>query len=214
MRKPVFSKDDVIAAGLAVVRADGLAQLSARRVADRLGASTAPVYSNFATMDELAEAVKRAAVRELVAMTRRQRTGNRFLDMGVGVLGFVWEWPRLYAALFLAPADGYDPGVDLMAELTRAMASLPELEPLPLSERIVVLKKLAIFTHGLATEICQGCAEHCSLDALVVLLSEVGRAVVADARAGHPRSDRETDLLAGFWTEAATPDPNREEDEE
>lgn len=214
MRKPVFSKDDVIAAGLAVVRADGLAQLSARRVADRLGASTAPVYSNFATMDELAEAVKRAAVRELVAMTRRQRTGNRFLDMGVGVLGFVWEWPRLYAALFLAPADGYDPGVDLMAELTRAMASLPELEPLPLSERIVVLKKLAIFTHGLATEICQGCAEHCSLDALVVLLSEVGRAVVADARAGHPRSDADTALLAGFRVETANPHPNREDAEE
>jgi hypothetical protein len=147
-------------------------------------------------------------------MTRRQRTGNRFLDMGVGVLGFVWEWPRLYAALFLAPPDGYDPGVDLMAELTSTMAALPELEPLPLSERIVVLKKLAIFTHGLATEICQGCAEHCSLDTLVVLLSEVGRAVVADARAGHPRSDADTALLAGFRVETAAPHPNREDAEE
>ncbi|MFO7610086.1 MAG: hypothetical protein R6X35_12995 [Candidatus Krumholzibacteriia bacterium] len=214
MRKPVFSQEDVIAAGLAVVRADGLAQLSARRVAEQLGASTAPVYSNFATMDALADAVKRAAVRELVAMTRRQRTGNRFLDMGVGVLGFVWEWPRLYAALFLAPPEGYDPGVDLMDELTRTMAALPELEPLPLSERIVVLKKLAIFTHGLATEICQGCAAHCSLDALVVLLGEVGRAVVADARAGHPRSDADTALLAGFWADPQTSPPNCEEDEE
>ncbi|MBE0567448.1 MAG: TetR family transcriptional regulator [Krumholzibacteria bacterium] len=212
MRKPVFSKDDVVMAGLAVARRDGLEQLSARRVAEQLGASTAPVYSNFATMAALAEAVKRAAVRELVALTRQEHTDHRFLNMGVGVLKFVWAWPQLYADLFLAPPQGYDPGLDLLEELTATMAALPELEPLDLSERLVVLRKLAIFTHGLATEICQGCAPSCTLQTLELLLGEVGRAVVADARAGHPRSDADTALLAGLCSRLPEPDPHPEED--
>ena len=65
MRKTVFTREDVIAAGLKVMARDGLSQLSARRVADELNSSTAPVYSNFASMEELADAVKREAVAEL-----------------------------------------------------------------------------------------------------------------------------------------------------
>ena len=47
MRKPVFSREDVVAAGLALVRREGMALMTARRVADELESSTAPVYSNF-----------------------------------------------------------------------------------------------------------------------------------------------------------------------
>ncbi len=186
-----------------MVRRDGLDQLSARKVAEGLGASTAPVYSNFATMEALAVAVKQAAVAELVAMTRRDHTGDAFLDMGVGVLKFVWAWPRLYAALFLVPPTDYDPGGDLMDKLTMTMAELPELEPLPLLERILVLKKLALFTHGLATEICHDCPADCTLEHMVLLLREVGRAVVADARAGHPRTTGDAALVAGICEDVA-----------
>ncbi len=199
MRKSVYSKEDVIAAGLAVARRDGLSQLTARRVGEQLGASTAPVYSNFATMDELADAVKRGAVRELLALTRQDHTGDAFLNMGAAVLIFAWQWPRLYADLFLTAPTGYDPGPDLLAELTAATAALPELAPLPASERALVLKKMAVFTHGLVTEICQGCPEQCTLEALILMLREVGRAVVADARAGHPRSAGDAGLLASVW---------------
>lgn len=198
MPKVVYTKEDVVAAGITLVRRSGMTQLTARGVAEVLGSSTAPVYSNFATMEELAEAVQRAAVRELLGLMRRGHTGDAFLDMGVGVLTFVWEWPRLYAALFLAPAAGYDPGLDLMDELTAALDGLPELEPLSRQERVLVLKKVAIFTHGLATEICHGCGPDCSLDTLVLLLKEVGRALLADAQAGHPRAPREAALLAAL----------------
>ena len=214
VRKAVFSQDDVVAAGLGLVRREGLEQLTARAVALELGASTAPVYSNFATMGELAEAVKRSAVRELLGLMRRRYSGDAFLDLGIGVLTFVWDWPRLYAALFLAPPEGYDPGADLMTELTAAMAGMPELEPLPLAERIVVLKKVSIFTHGLATEICQGCSRHCTLESLVLMLEEVGRALLADARAGHGRSAAETALLSELWRVPGAPSPEPEKDPE
>ncbi|HPF70218.1 MAG TPA: helix-turn-helix domain-containing protein [Candidatus Krumholzibacteria bacterium] len=202
MRKRVFSKEDVIEAALAVARQEGLSQVTARRVADQLGASTAPVYSNFPTMEALTDAVKQAAARELLALTRRSHTEDAFLNIGIGVLTFVWQTPKLYADLFLSPHEGYDSASDILDELLGATASLPELEPLDQAERTVVLKKMAVFTHGLAIEICHGCAEACTLDVLVLLLSEVGRAVVADARQRHPRTAAEAALLDHLWGDA------------
>lgn len=201
MRKPVFSREDVVAAGLAVVGRDGLAQLSARRVAEELGSSTAPVYSNFANMDELADAVKQSAVGELLQATRERRTDDAFLNMGLGVLRYVWERPAVYAALFLEQSTGYDPGPDFMAALVETMAELPELDPLPMEERIIVLKKLALFTHGLATEICQGCAEECTYETMEAIMREVGDAVLKHAKAGVDRDAETSRLLATFWEE-------------
>jgi AcrR family transcriptional regulator len=209
----------VVAAGLAVVARRGLSMLTARQVADEMGASTAPVYSNFANMDELADAVKRAAVAKLLASTREEHTTDRFLDMSVGVLRFVWDQPAVYASLFLEQSGGYDPGPDFMGALVETMAELPELDPLPMTERIIVLKKLALFTHGVATEICQGCAEHCTFETVTALLREVGDAIIDHARAGVVRDPETARQLAAFWDPAAhgcapgsaDPEPQKED---
>jgi len=52
-RKTVYTKDDVIRAACDLVEECGLSCLTARAVANKLHSSTAPVYSNFNTMDEL-----------------------------------------------------------------------------------------------------------------------------------------------------------------
>jgi AcrR family transcriptional regulator len=101
VRKTVFTSEDVIKAGLAVMDQDGVEHLSARRVAEEMGASTAPVYSNFANMDDLVVAVKKAAVELLLELTIEKHTDNAFLNMGVGVLEFARRHPLLYSALFL-----------------------------------------------------------------------------------------------------------------
>jgi len=129
VRKAVYTQEDIVKAGLELVRRGGLRALSARRVAEVLGASTAPVYSNFATMEELANAIKRAAVQELLTLTHQPHADDGFLNMGVGILKFVWDWPELYAALFLEPAREYDPGVDLMGILV--VAAVPAVPLIP-----------------------------------------------------------------------------------
>lgn len=202
MRKPLFSKADVVAAGLAVVGREGLAALSARRVAEELGSSTAPVYSNFTNMDELSDAVKQAAVAELLAASRNQRTEDEFLNMGLGILRYVWERPAVYAALFLEQSTGYDPGPDFFESLATRTIELPQLAGLPVDERLIVLKKVALFTHGLATEICQGCTENCTLETMETMMREVGEAILAHACAGVDRDEKTTGLLAAFWEEA------------
>ena len=130
MRKPLFSREDVVAAGLALVRREGMTQMTARRVADELESSTAPVYSNFESMEELGQAVLRRAVRELLRLMRQNHTGDEFLNLGVGLLKFAVDEPRLYAALFLEGHGDYDPaisallilGVSIFPFIARTMA--------------------------------------------------------------------------------------------
>jgi len=189
VRKSVYTREDVIAAGLAVVEKEGAANLSARRVADELGASTAPVYSNFANMGELTVAVNQAVVDMLLDLTLQKHTDDPFLNMGVGVLEFARRRPRLYSALFLHGGRDCRAGDVVRATLLERMASLPTLARLQPVERIVLLHKVSIFTHGLATVIVTGGDRAPEWDAMVTLLAEVGHAILADALAASPRTE-------------------------
>jgi len=191
VRKTVFSRQDVIAAGLAVMDADGVESLSARRVAEELGSSTAPVYSNFSNMADLVMEVKKAAVSTLLQLTLDHYTDNPFLNMGVGVLEFARQHPNLYNALFHQANDTCQAGRDVMAELLDRMAIIPDLKHLRPVERIILLRKMAIFTHGLATEICNGLPADIKFEDLLPMLDEVGAAILKDAMTHSPRSDED-----------------------
>jgi AcrR family transcriptional regulator len=56
-RTPLLSREKIVAEALALIDAEGLAALSTRRLAGRLGVSGPSLYNHFATMDELVEAV-------------------------------------------------------------------------------------------------------------------------------------------------------------
>ena len=51
------TKDDIISAAVEIIRSKGAQAINARAVAAELNCSTQPVYSNFATIDELRLAV-------------------------------------------------------------------------------------------------------------------------------------------------------------
>jgi len=191
VRKTVFNREDVVKAGLAVMDREGVKNLSARRVAEEMGASTAPVYSNFANMDDLIKAVKQAAVSLLLDLTLRKHTENAFLNMGVGVLEFARQHPLLYGALFLQTNDECEAGPGVMLELLERMAVLPDLDQLMPVERIILLRKVATFTHGLATHICSGLPPTIRWEDLLLMLEEVGAAILADALARSPRSEED-----------------------
>ncbi len=198
VRKTVFTSKDVIKAGLAVMDKDGVENLSARRVAEEMGASTAPVYSNFANMDDLMMAVKKAAVALLLDLTLEKHTDNAFLNMGVGVLEFARRHPLLYSALFHQANDDCEAGPGVMQELLERMAVLPDLEQLKPVERIILLRKVALFTHGLATQICSGLPPEIKWEDLLHLLDEVGIAILSDAVARSPRTDEDLASLGSL----------------
>ena len=198
VRKIVFSREDVVKAGLAVMEKDGVQTLSARRVAEEMGASTAPVYSNFANMDDLTKEVKMAAVAVLLAHSREKHTDNEFLNMGVGVLEFARKHPQLYSALFLQANDECEAGPGVMTQMLERMGVLPELEVLQPVERVILLRKVSLFTHGLATMICNGMPPGLQWSEILALLDEVGAAILKDALAQSPRNEEDLARLGSL----------------
>jgi AcrR family transcriptional regulator len=180
-RKSLYSREDVLEAAIAVVESDGIGGLTARKVGERLGASTAPVYSNFESMDELELAVLQKAKDLLLQYATAQHTDDVFLNMGVGVLQYARERRNLYRALFLDQTRGYDPGPDLKPILLDLLSDYDCLEALSPGERERLLLHMNIYTFGLATHICTGLGDAALEAEALNYLEEVGGTLIAAA---------------------------------
>lgn len=212
VRKQVFSREDIIQAGFRLVDATGYEQLTARGVAQMLGSSTAPVYSNFGNMEELTGALVDEAMFRLLELIRKAGSGNEFQDLGIGVLDFALQHPRWYEAVFMNKIAPVDPGQNFMEKLMNKLNEMPELAELDSTERAMVLTKMAVFTHGLATEICTGRGVEHTREDFIFLMSEVGETMVRDAFERCPRSPEEIERLAPFKKCCNDETPNKEED--
>ncbi len=183
-----YTRDDVIEAAGEIVEESGLRNLTARSVADKLGSSTAPVYNNFATMDELALEVIRKTQQALLEYTRRSYTDRVFLNMGTGVAMFACEHSRLYRTLMLE-GDNYRHVVnEILDALDRELAKDQHFASLSDSERRRLLNKMWIFTHGLASLICVGLIKDCDQEYIIKTLMDVGADVVGATLARHNSS--------------------------
>jgi len=198
VRKTVFTRHDVVAAGVRVVAQGGLDALSARHIARELGSSTAPVYSNFSTMEDLAAAVKQAVADDLLAFTSRDFSANQFLNIGLGVLEFARLKPTLYAAVFGHGRAGREVGRRVMSRLSERMALVAELRDLPAGERLLLLHEMGIFTHGLAVQICSGLADEFTFTDLACFLEDAGEGLMRHALSRSGCSAAQQELMASL----------------
>lgn len=103
-----FTRDEMVAAAVRVVRAKGAGALTARAVADELGVSTQPVFTCFTTMDEAKREVRAAAEKIYDGYAEEGlRAEIPFYGFGTQFIRFARDEPELYRLIFLTPAaDG------------------------------------------------------------------------------------------------------------
>ena len=87
-RRKKFSINDIVEAGFQIVRKSGLENLTARAIALELGSSTMPIYTCVSSMREIEEAIVKRAWRVLLAYQTQPRSGDVFIDMGLGYVLF------------------------------------------------------------------------------------------------------------------------------
>lgn len=109
--KVKFQREEIVSAALGVVRSKGIDKLTAREVAAVLNVSTRPIFTYYASMDELRHDVYEAA-REI--HRRHIEAGLQeeipFLGVGLQYLAFAREDPELYRLLYLTKPDGVTGG--------------------------------------------------------------------------------------------------------
>ena len=152
-----FTKDAFVDVAFKILRTKGWDNLSARSLAKELGCSTMPIYSYLKSMKSLYEELRKKAVDLLLTYQTTTRTGQVFLDMGVGYILFAKQEKNLFRFLYQRK-EGEEKYQEIekriresaFKSLTQNMKVDPILEGLDEQKLKDVLTRLWIFVHGLA----------------------------------------------------------------
>ena len=105
-------REQLVEAGMRVLERDGMAALSARKLAAETGTSTMAVYTHFGGMTGLIDAIAgKAFVRFTAALTEVEQTDDPVADffvMGVHYREFALANPQRYQMMFGTSADSLD----------------------------------------------------------------------------------------------------------
>jgi len=91
-----FTKEKIIESAFNLVRNKGWNALSTRALADELGSSARPIYSFFKSMDDLEDELVKKSVDLLYVFMIRKRTGDPWIDHGIGYVMFAQEEGNLF----------------------------------------------------------------------------------------------------------------------
>ncbi len=140
--KAKLTKDEIVAATLELLRHEGENAMNARRIAAHLGCSTQPVFSNFASMEELQHAVLLASYQYYHNFLLQEVQSGKhppYKAYGMAYVRFAREEKMLFRVLFmcdrkglaLIPSSDFSEAVDMIMQanhVTREQAELWHME--------------------------------------------------------------------------------------
>ncbi len=194
-KKTTFTRDSVLFAALEVVRGQGWDALTARGVAQRLGASVAPVYSAFGSMENLMRATLKEIHRFLQEYTSKSYSEIPFLNIGTGIISFARDEPLLFQALFQTRHGFQDIVEEVNSSILSWMRADAQLGLLTEESRARLYDNIGYYTMGLAAAVAAGRVT-VSAEDIVRLLKDMGNvAMFAEvsgiADSDSPESERE-----------------------
>ena len=179
--KENYTRQDIVQAAFRIAQEKGLDGLTARKVAERLQCSTAPVYSHFQSMHKLEREVIKLARDLLFEYATRPYTDRVFLNMGTGIVLFARDQSELFRILFLERRIFGDILAEFRSDLLEKMKTDDRFAAMPIEERNAILETMWTFTHGYASLICVGLVEETDQKQIIEKLNEVGSVIVAAA---------------------------------
>lgn len=150
-----FTRDKILDTAFSLLREEGPEGITVRKVADRMGGSTQPIYRSFASKAELEKAVAERAKEYAVDRILGYSAGEPepFFGIGIGYLSFVREEPELFRHLFLSGRYKLD-FVQMEFPLDRLLERMRgdrHLAGLPETRLKRLLTDMWIYTHGLSS---------------------------------------------------------------
>ena len=155
-RRVSVYKEDIINAAITIVRENGYEALNARALAECLGCSTQPIFSNFSSMDDLSGQVLIRCLESYNSYVKaefdRQQGFPPYKTYGMAYIRFAKEQKNLFKLLFMRDKTGEQTGV----EDSTFLEVLPLImKSMGLSEELAALFHLEMWTfvHGIGSMI-------------------------------------------------------------
>ncbi|MBE6880139.1 MAG: TetR/AcrR family transcriptional regulator [Ruminococcaceae bacterium] len=100
--KAKFTREEIIETALNIAAEKGLKSLTARELGSALGTSSRPIFTAFQNMVEVLSEVRKAALGRFEVYARRAMEFSPvYKELGVQMILFAIEHPKLYRLLFM-----------------------------------------------------------------------------------------------------------------
>ena len=150
--KVKVTKKDIIEGALALVREQGVEAVNARNLAVALGCSTQPIFSNFTSMEALAEEVIAATYQRYLGFIRTEVESEkypRYKAFGMAYMRFAKEEKELFKLLFMRDRTGEE-GV-YTEDFEESVQMIMSANGVSREIAVRMHMELWVFVHGIAT---------------------------------------------------------------
>lgn len=154
--KAKFTKEEIIAIALEIVKKSGMSALTARELGAALGSSARPIFTIFKNMEEVQQEVKKAA-KELYSTYIKRGLSKTLAFKGVGTqyILFAKEEPKLFQLLFMTEVKQASKLPDLLSLIDEnssvILNSIEEEYHLDRETSWKLYQHLWIYTHGIGS---------------------------------------------------------------
>lgn len=157
--KNKFTRNEITAAAVRVVRKNGIDELTARAIAGELGVSTQPIFTCFSTMDEAKKAVRDEAENIYYKyITEGLNMSIPFYGFGMQYIRFAEDEPELYRLLFLAAGENGKNRVieEMQRSMKLAVESVKKIYDMDEREAERYFRDMWLAVHSIATLVVTG----------------------------------------------------------
>ena len=150
--KVKITKEQIVQTALFLLRQNGEGAINARSIAEALGCSTQPIFSNFATMEELQIAVIDAAYHLYFGFLQREVESGKYPQykaFGMAYVRFAKEEKELFKLLFMRDMSGKD--VTPKADFEASVDMIMQANGVDREKAKLMHLEMWTFVHGIGT---------------------------------------------------------------
>ena len=178
----VYSRKKIIDAAFQLLRKKGWSEVSTRSIAEKLGSSTMPIYSNFSSLDILEKELREKSYELLKKFQKRSYTEHSLLNLALGYIIFARDEKKLFRFLYFEKPTKIDwekmSGMKetFFKEFGEDSKEGKELAKIKPMNQDVLVRYNWIFTHGLASMANSGLFDEMSDNLILDYLKNAGEA--------------------------------------
>lgn len=197
--KAKFTREEIVAVAVDIIRDSGVEAITAKEIGKRMGTSTRPMFTWFKTVEELRDAATEEARRIYNGYAERGISMTpAFKGFGMEYIRFATEEPSLFRLLFMRKTEQNSP-----LEFLGVEGHLPQIREaamttfhLDADQADWLYENLWIYVHGIAT-LCASEALRFTQEDISQKLGNLCRGLLMSLKA--PRDER-TGLIPGVGT--------------
>lgn len=154
--RPKYSKDEIVEKALSVVEEKGIEALTAKELGKALSTSTSPIFTVFNSMKEVQEEVKNRAMLLFETYAHKEdKSIPYFKQIGMQMISFAKEKPRLYTLLFMSSNTSNKSFDDIFKQLgivaDESLSFIEEEYELDIETAKKLFQHCWIYTYGIGT---------------------------------------------------------------